>query len=206
VAPALWTALTQLFRKSEYTPVPQDADLPPPTFPQDDDDSTQNSPQAANPDLDTQDGDESTHDGALTSDPDPSAKDDDGDARGDKRVPSALFHFFRFSPVLTITAAGAMALGDAALVNATAAMRALVTKVKQCAEMLVAKFKEYIDWARQNPRQAALIAACILIPVIFTACTPAILAAIGFSAAGPVAGTSYTPLIKLHVPLLESSC
>jgi hypothetical protein len=54
--------------------------------------------------------------------------------------------------------------------------------------LLVAKFKQYVDWVRQNPRQAILIAACIISPIVFTAATPAILGAIGFSSAGPVVG------------------
>ncbi|KAF2865081.1 hypothetical protein BDV95DRAFT_456288, partial [Massariosphaeria phaeospora] len=49
--------------------------------------------------------------------------------------------------------------------------------------------KQYVDWVKQNPRQAILIAACIIIPIVFTAATPTILGAIGFSSAGPVVGS-----------------
>jgi hypothetical protein len=112
-------------------------------------------------------------------DPHSSAQDSDLSARGDPtplEVCSLLRRvkedYFLIADTLKSTS-----LSDAALINATAAMR-----------LLVAKFKQYVDWVKQNPRQAILIVACIIIPIVFTAATPTILDAIGFSSAGPVVG------------------
>jgi hypothetical protein len=201
MAPAFWSAFIQLFRKSGYTSVPRDPDPHPPTSSQDGDDSTQDGPQAADPSpspstLDD-DGNDSTHDGAHASDTDPNASPrDDDDNEPDRNAPSppnpsSLLRFFNFSHFLNTSVPKATSLSDAALINATAAIRALVTR-----------FKQYVDWIKQNPRQTALIAACIIIPILFAACTPAILGAVGFSAAGPVAGMYMLSLSYGRVKLL----
>ena len=119
-------------------------------------------------------------------DPHPSTRDQSArggelsaSARGDPTLSevSSLLRRFEEGHFLIADIPKLTSISDVVLINATAAMR-----------LLVAKFKQYVDWVKQNPRQAAFIAACVIIPIVFTAATPAILSAIGFSAAGPVAG------------------
>lgn len=123
-------------------------------------------PQEVDPQPSAQDGDQSAQGGELS-------------ARGDP-APSEFLSILRMFEEDQLLVAGipkSDSLVDVALMNATVAMR-----------LLLAKFKQYANWVKENPRQATLIAACIIIPIVFTAATPAILGAIGFSAAGPVAG------------------
>lgn len=118
--------------------------------------------------------------------PQPSTQDDDQLVRGEEPSArggpspsevSSLWRRINEDLLLIADTPQFPSLIDSAFINATASMR-----------LLVSKFKQYADWVKQNPRQAAVIAACIIIPIILTATTPLILGAIGFSATGPLAG------------------
>lgn len=147
-------------------------------------------PQEVDPYPSAQDGNQSTQGGELS-------------ARGDSPLSkfSSILRRFKEGRLLVAEIPKDASLIDVARINAEAAL---------------AKFKQYVDWVKENPRQATLIAACIVIPIAFTvaliavciiilvAFTAALIAAciiipivfpvatplgaIGFSVAVPVAG------------------
>ena len=71
---------------------------------------------------------------------------------GSSTVLYPLLRRFKEDQFLIADTPKSTSLSDAALINATAAMR-----------LLVAKFKQDVDWVKQNPRQAILITACIIV-------------------------------------------
>lgn len=151
-------------------------------------------PQEVDPYPSAQDGDQSTQGGELS-------------ARGDSPLSkfSSILRRFVEGRLLVADNPKNANLIDVAWINAEAAM-----------QLLLAKSKQYVDWVKENPRQATLIAACITIPIVLTVALIAVciiilivfiaaliaacviilivfpvatpLGAIGFSVAVPVAG------------------
>lgn len=60
--------------------------------------------------------------------------------------------------------------------------------LKAMVELARRKSKEVTQWCKDNPWKAAYIVIAVLTTIVFGAAAPAMLSAVGFSAAGPVAG------------------